>query len=129
MTPIRVSSTSLKYQQQIEVNGFQFFADEPTEIGGDNTGPKPTDYVWAGLGSCKAITMKMYADRKGWDLKQVSVEIEQETIDRQPQVVVKLRLDGDLSAEQLERLRAIADKCPVHKLLTSEFKILTELAD
>jgi putative redox protein len=129
MTPIRVSSTSLNYQQQIEVDGFQFFADEPTEIGGDNTGPTPTDYVLAGLGSCKAITVKMYANRKGWDLQQVSVEIEQETIDRQPQIVVKLRLDGDLSAEQLERLRAIADKCPVHRLLTSEIKILTELVD
>lgn len=124
---VKVTSTSLRYQQQVEASGFSFLADEPHELGGDNTGPKPTDYLLAGLGSCKAITVKMYAERKGWDLQDVVVELEQITVDRQPQIIVKLQFEGDLSSEQLERLIAIADKCPVHKLLASEVMVLTKL--
>ena len=130
MYPIKISSTSDRYRQDIKINDkFHLTADEPKELGGNDMGACPVDLVLAGLGSCKAITIKMYADRKGWDLTSVEINVDQQKVNRQYQIAVCLHLKGDLTDEQKQRLLEIADKCPVHKLLESSAQIETSLAD
>ena len=129
MNSITISSTSDRYKQDITINDkFYLTADEPFDLGGDDAGATPTEFVFAGLGSCKAITLKMYAERKGWELKSVDVDISHQKINQQYQVAVRLHLAGNLTEEQKQRLLEIADKCPVHKLLKSEVAIETILA-
>ncbi len=130
MYPIEVSSTSARYRQDITINNkFHLTADEPLDLGGDDEGATPVELVLAGLGSCKAITLKMYAERKGWDLTHVDVGISHQKINQQYQISVRLHLAGNLTEDQRQRLLEVADKCPVHKLLKSEAQIETILAD
>ena len=130
MSPIEISSTSARYRQDITINNkFHLTADEPLDLGGDDEGATPVELVLAGLGSCKAITLKMYAERKGWNLTHVDIDISHQKINQQYQISVRLHLAGNLSEDQRQRLLQIADKCPVHKLLKSEAQIETVLAD
>lgn len=130
MYPIKISSTSDRYRQDISINDkFHLTADEPKDLGGNDVGATPIELLLAGLGSCKAITLKMYAERKGWELTKVGVDVDHQKIDRQYQISVRLHLAGNLTDEQKQRLLKIADKCPVHKLLQSEAQIETILAD
>lgn len=129
MYPIKVSSTSTQYRQNITINDkFHLAADEPLDLGGGDTGATPFELVLAGLGSCKGITLKMYAERKGWELTGVDVDVRHQKIDQQYQISVQLHLAGNLTEDQKQRLLKIADKCPVHKLLASEAQIDTILA-
>ena len=130
MHPIKISSTSDRYRQDITINDkFHLTADEPLDLGGDDAGATPVELVLAGLGSCKAITLKMYAERKGWELASVDVDVSHQKINQQYQISVRLHLTGNLTDDQRQRLLKIADKCPVHKLLQSETQIETILAD
>lgn len=116
-------------------------ADEPRDLGGADEGPNPYDLLLASLASCKLITVRMYADRKGWPLSAAHVELSQERIhakdcedceskDGHVHVIhTSLRFEGDLSVEQRSRLHEIADKCPVHRTLMNEVKIRSRLAD
>lgn len=126
MYPIKVSSTSERYRHNISIGDkFYLTADEPIEVGGDDKGPTPVDFVLAGLGSCKAITVKMYAERKGWELTDVNVDVNSKKIDNQYHIFARLHLEGNLTPEQKQRLLEIANKCPVHKLLANEVEIET----
>ena len=123
-----MSSTNLHFQQQIAIGDFQLLADEPLELGGDDTGADPFSYVLARLGAYKAITLKMYAERKGWLLRDVVVDlVHEKSPEGQSRIIVQLQLEGELTTEQRQRLAEIADKCPVHKLLISEVDIQTRL--
>lgn len=127
MLPIRVSSTRSHYQQQIGIRQFQLAADEPIEVGGADTGPTPTEYVLAGLGACKTMTIQMYAERKGWPVENISVDITLEKTPDGTQVHALLTLEGDLTDEQRQRMKEIGDRCPVHKLLSNSLTIQTTL--
>ena len=128
MHPIKVSSTNDRYRQKININDkFELTADEPISIGGNDAGATPVELVVAGLGSCKAITLKMYAERKGWELTHVDANIFHQKINQKYQITAHLHLEGDLTDEQKQRLLEIADKCPVHKLLQSSVEIETLL--
>lgn len=128
MKSVTISSTSARYRQDIAIkNKFHLTADEPLDVGGDDTGPAPMELVLSGLGSCKAITLKMYAERKGWELTHVEVNVTEQKIDGKFQILAHLHLEGNLTDEQKQRLLAIADKCPIHKLLKSEVEIKTTL--
>ena len=130
MYPIKVSLTSDRYRQNITINNkFQLAADEPLDLGGNDAGATPVELVLAGLGSCKAITLKMYAERKDWELESVDVDITHQKVNQQYQISVRLHLTGNLTDEQKQRLLKIADKCPVHKLLESSAQIETVLAE
>lgn len=95
--------------------------DEPVEAGGADTGPRPTRLLAASLAACTAITMEMYAERKGWPLDGVEVDVDVEYAGAVPaSFAVALRLPQGLTEEQRERLVAIAGKCPVHKLIAGE---------
>lgn len=127
MANITLSSTSDRFRHHVAIRDFELTVDEPTELGGTDAGPTPTELVFSGLGACKAITLKMYAERKGWPLDAVDADIETAQVDRQYKVTVRLKLTGELSEEQAERLLAISNKCPVHKLLAPSTDIQTVL--
>ncbi|NEO88651.1 MAG: OsmC family protein [Spirulina sp. SIO3F2] len=129
MTSVRVSSNDSRYGQDIAIRQFQLTADEPPSIGGDDTGPAPYEWILAGLGSCKAITLKMYAERKGWHLESVSVDVTYDSAIDPDTIHTQLTLEGELDKAQRERLREISDRCPVHKLLSRPLNIQTQLAE
>jgi putative redox protein len=128
MTSVQVSSNTSSLGQDVTIRQFHLQADEPSILGGDDAGPAPFEWVLAGLGACKAITLKMYAKRKAWALEQVVVTLTYAKVEEHHQIDVQLTLLGDLSPEQQQRLLEIADRCPVHKLLVSEISIQTQLA-
>ncbi len=127
MTSVQVSSNASHLGQDIAIRQFHLLADEPPHLNGNDTGPTPFELVLAGLGACKAITLKMYAARKGWELVEVHVDCRLETVGNSPVIHADLQLIGMLTAEQRQRLLEIADRCPVHKLLVSEAQIHTVL--
>ena len=114
-------------------------ADEPTSIGGDDFGPSPYEFLNAGLAACTAMTLKMYAQRKQWDLQEVFVYISHSkkhsdelelNIDKPgylDHISKKLKFVGNLDESQKQRLKEIASKCPVHKTLQNDVIIKTEL--
>lgn len=110
------------YIHRIEIRGHQLTVDEPAEHGGADEGPTPQELLAASIASCTAITMEMYAGRKGWDLGHLEVECEYETPERgaSTEVNLVLRLPDSLTEEQLNAMRVIAGKCPVHRLLEGE---------
>lgn len=128
MISVQVASNHSRYGQDISIRHLHLAADEPPSLGGDDVGPTPTELILAGLGSCKAITLQMYAQRKGWKLESVAVELSYDSDEQQPTIQAKLTLKGDLDQQQRQRLRDISDRCPVHKLLTNPIAIQTQLA-
>lgn len=110
--------------------GHTWPADEPQEVGGGNTGPAPDRLILGGLGACTAITIKMVAARRNWPLTGVRVEL-QLNPDGKPEsgndIVRQVFLEGALSEEQRAQLLKIANACPMHKLLTGEVRIHTDL--
>ena len=131
-----------RFQQEVTVGPHRFLADEPVGVGGADSGPGPYDLLLAGLGACTAMTLRLYAEHKALSLGRVTVELshtkihaadcadcetKEGKIDRIERAIV---LRGELDAEQRRRLMEIADKCPVHRTLTSEIDIRTvERAD
>jgi putative redox protein len=121
------------FTHEIELGDHRIIADEPTDRGGDDEGASPQQLLAAALASCTAITVEMYAKRKEWEIASVEVECEYEPPERGSPTKFKLtlRLPNDLSQEQVERLGAIAAKCPVHRTLAGEtmFEERIELVD
>ena len=110
------------YRHMIDVRSHHLAVDEPVDVGGDDTAPSPQELLAASLASCTAITVEMYAQRKGWDLGHVEVECQYTPADRGSPTKFELilRLPPDTDDEKLERLRVIAAKCPVHRTLDGE---------
>ncbi|MBE9099527.1 OsmC family protein [Vacuolonema iberomarrocanum] len=129
MDAVKVSSTDARYTQNIHIRQFELVADEPVDVDGNDAGPKPTELLLGSLGACKAITLKMYAGRKGWPLERVDVELTEGKAGDRLQIEAALHLEGELSDEQKQRLLVIADKCPIHKMLSANVDIHTVLAD
>ena len=112
------------YAHDVEVDGHELRVDEPPEAGGEGSGPRPTTLLGASLAGCIAITVEMYAQRKGWDVGAVEVDVEMGYEGVVPVAFeVGLKLPGDLDAEQKRRLLTIATKCPVHKVLAGEARV------
>jgi putative redox protein len=116
----RRDGSTLKHT--VQVREHQFTVDEPLESGGEDSGPDPQELLAVSLASCTAITMEMYATRKGWDLGHVEVDVEYHPAERgcPTKFELILRLPDDLPEEQAERLLVIAAKCPVHRALDGE---------
>ena len=127
MRDVTVRTGEGKFQQSVLVGPHRGLADEPTEVGGDDTGPAPFEHLLAGLGACTSMTVKMYADRKSWPLNAVQVDLSIHKVDDGYRLTRSIRLEGDLSDEQRTRLLDIANKCPVHKMLTGKIEIESAL--
>src|SRR6202049_249203 len=110
------------FTHAIQVRGHDVVVDEPRDEGGGDEGPSPQELLAASLASCTAITMEMYAKHKGSDIGPVEVQCQYTPAERgcPPQFRVALRLPNGCSEEQVERLRVIAAKCPVHRTLDGE---------
>jgi putative redox protein len=106
----------------VQIRDHHVVADEPPGSGGDDGGPDPQELLAASLASCTAITMEMYASRKGWDIGHVEVDAEYSPAERgcPTKFQIVIRLPDDLPEEQVERLLVIAAKCPVHRALDGE---------
>lgn len=110
------------YKHVIRIRDHQLSADEPTEKGGEDTAPSPQELLAASLASCTAITMEMYASRKGWDIGDLEVQVDYQPAERgcPTRFELVLRMPTGLTEEQVERLKVIAAKCPVHRTLDGE---------
>ena len=113
---------SPKYTHDLQVRSHRLVADEPEDAGGEDKGPSPQELLAASLASCTAITMEMYAERKGWDVQGLEVECDYRPAERGCPTKFELimRMPDHLTAEQIERLKVIAAKCPVHRTLEGE---------
>ena len=109
-------------RHDVEIRSHVVVADEPTDKGGADSGPSPEELLAASLASCAAITMAMYANRKGWDIGEMVVDVNYEPAHRGSPTRFQLeaRLPRDVPEEQRERLMQIAAKCPVHRTLEGE---------
>ncbi|MEM6534200.1 MAG: bifunctional alpha/beta hydrolase/OsmC family protein [Pseudomonadota bacterium] len=136
---VRETRENGPYQNEVFVDGKRYVADEPVSVGGAGTGADPYALVTAGLGACTSMTLRMYADRKGWPLARVSVHLDHHKRHRDDCVECgpkdkidvftrQIHLEGDLDAEQREKLLDIADRCPVHRTLESVSKVETMAA-
>jgi uncharacterized OsmC-like protein/pimeloyl-ACP methyl ester carboxylesterase len=130
-----------KLQQTITVGPHRMLADEPVAVGGQDSGPGPYDLLLAGLGACTSMTMRLYADRKSLPLERVTVTLQHAKIHAEDcaecetragmldQIDRVISIEGALDADQRKRLMEIADKCPVHRTLSSEIRIVTRAVD
>jgi putative redox protein len=110
------------YRHVVKVRQHRLNSDELVDSGGDDAAPSPQELLAASLATCTAVTMEMYAARKGWALRDVEVEVEYTPAERgcPTKFSLTLRLPSDLSDEQVQRLKVIATKCPVHRTLDGE---------
>lgn len=125
-----VKSTVTNYKTIIYAGQHQLHADEPQKMGGQDSAPAPYDYILAGLGSCTTITLKMYADRKGWSLGEITLALNfSRDADGNAHVDRLLRVSNTIDEHQWERLLDIASKTPVTKTLMAGMSITTRRAE
>ncbi|WP_417876293.1 alpha/beta fold hydrolase [Winogradskyella sediminis] len=134
-----LNSVEDNFTTSIQTANHTFIADEPASVGGNDFGPSPYEYLNAALAACTVMTLKMYAERKKWDLKEVFVYIthsrkhSEDMKDKSDKpkyldhISKKLKFVGDLTSEQKDRLKSISSRCPVHKTLASEVIFETEI--
>jgi putative redox protein len=110
------------YRHTLKIRSHELTIDEPRDQGGGDSGPDPQELLAASLASCTAVTMEMYAQRKGWDIGGIEVTAEYTAAERgcPTRFNLALRFPDTLSDEQVEKLRVIAAKCPVHRALDGE---------
>jgi putative redox protein len=110
------------FQHTVQVRDHQITIDESIQSGGEDAGPDPQELLAASLATCTAITMEMYAARKGWDIGHVEVDVQYSPAERgcPTKFDLVLRVPENLPEEQVQRLRVIAAKCPVHRTLDGE---------
>jgi len=117
-----VARQTKKFTHELKVRNHTLTADEPTDAGGEDLGPSPQELLAASLASCTAITIEMYAQRKGWNTDGLEIDVEYTPADRGSPTRFNLvmRMPAHLSEEQVEKLRVIAAKCPIHRTLEGE---------
>ncbi|RCH56504.1 OsmC family peroxiredoxin [Mucilaginibacter hurinus] len=132
MAKISAITKQEKYKVEIHsLTGNSLIADEPVEMGGMNMGFSPKELLASSLAACTSITLKMYAAHKAWDLKEVKVDIALDFYAGENKTVINRKIDltGDLDEAQKRRLLAVANACPVHKMLTNPVEISTIITD
>ncbi|QPC82633.1 OsmC family protein [Phototrophicus methaneseepsis] len=129
------------YRTRIQSRDHVFYADEPVDSGGENSGPMPTELLMGALGACIAITCRLYAERKKWPLEGIEIELDYERFSGKDyegyigdelfvhEISKFIAFKGDLTEEQRERLLEIAGRCPVHRLIALPSFFKEELVD
>jgi len=137
---VSVESVSSNFRAKITAGRHVLEADEPLSAGGEDAAPTPYDLLLAALGACKVITLRMYAARRRWPLRDVHVNLSHARVHAEDcvncgnegslvdHIEVEIRLVGELSEEQRRTLLAVAEKCPVQRTLTSRIQIVTHAA-
>lgn len=112
-------------------SGNVLLSDEPATNGGKDLGLSPSELLASALASCTSATLRMYADRKEWDLQEVKIDIELKFIreESKTQITRKIEFVGNLDNAQIERLLSVANACPVHKILSNPIEITTTLSE
>ncbi|WP_323028466.1 OsmC family protein [Gelidibacter japonicus] len=128
----KITSSIKKENYKIDItspSGNLIIADEPIDMGGKNLGFSPKELLASALAACSSATVKMYADRKGWDLEEVRINIELDYILTENKTLINRKLEfiGNLDDTQKSRLLAIANACPVHKILSNPIEINSQL--
>ncbi len=118
-------SEGAKYRVRIAAGKNEVIADEPVEKGGGDTGMSPYQLLLSSLAACTAITVRMYAERKGWDTGEIAVDVAFETEKGDTKITRKLTFGKTLGDAEHERLIAVANACPVHKILTGKIAVST----
>lgn len=130
-----------KYRQRVTAGGHTLVADEPKSAGGDDAGPNPYEFLLSALGACTSMTLRMYADLKKLPLEKITVTLQHERIHADDctgcetkegkidRILSIIDLKGPLGEDQRRRLLEIADKCPVHRTLQGEIRIVTRVSD
>lgn len=123
---ILVRESGAPYRNEVFTHSHRMIVDEPVPMGGNDEGPRPSELLLSALGSCISITLRMYAEHKGIEAGPITVAVSRDK-DQTTKIQVDIQVEGDLDEAQLKRMRAIAGKCPVHKLLTSDLDITRTL--
>nr|WP_294932787.1 OsmC family protein [uncultured Flavobacterium sp.] len=130
MNTISAQIDTRLYRTEItSATGNILISDEPQEMGGKNLGFSPSELLASSLASCTLITLRMYINRKGWNISEINIKIDFEKDDDQNVSIFtrKIEIIGEIDEDQRQRLHVIAEKCPIHKLLTNTIKIKTTL--
>jgi putative redox protein len=138
-TVVVAETRTARFTQRIRADDLEWEADEPESVGGNGSAPNPYQLLLSALGACTSITMRMYAERKGWALKRATVTVTHDRMHagdcaecetkagKLDRIVREIHLDGELDNDQRARLLHIAERCPVHQALQSEIVIETDL--
>jgi putative redox protein len=118
-----------QYKTDLILDNHTLVGDEPLENGGKDLGPSPGDLIRLSLASCTAITLRMYANRKGFDVRQIEVKIHTEATGNKTIFHRLVQITGNIDEAQRKRMMQIADKCPVHKMLTNPIEIITQFTE
>ncbi|MEA1850929.1 MULTISPECIES: OsmC family protein [Chryseobacterium] len=128
---VKASLGKEKYYTEVIAGENTLITDEPLDKGGGNKGFNPFEILATSLASCTAATLRMYIDRKEWNIDTINVEVELENFPLTKRAIFKrdITFEGIIpDEEQIKRLRAIADACPIHKILTNDIEILTKFS-
>lgn len=115
------------YKTELVARTHKIIADEPTDVGGKDLGPRPGDFLRMSLASCTAITLRMYANRKKFDVKEIQVSVASKEVEGGTAFETDVKIKGNLDEAQHQRMLQIAKLCPVHKVLTNPIQIGTQL--
>ena len=115
------------YKTIVTTDTHTIVADEPLDNGGKDLGPHPGDFLRISLATCTAITLRMYADRKGYDVKQVEVKVNTEVVENTTVFNTQIEIIGNIDDKARERMMQIAKLCPVHKMLSRPIEIITRM--
>ena len=135
MTHVQVKAKAGEvFKQEVKTETHSFLSDAPKAVGGGDSGPNPHELLLGSLGACTNITLQMYAQKKGWPLKGVNIDLTEEQVDdpqnpgkKVAKITRNIQVEGDLTEEQIEGLKGAAERCPIHKILSGSSKIDTVL--
>ena len=128
---VKASLGKTKYYTEVIAGENKIITDEPVDKGGQNKGFNPFEILATSLASCTAATLRMYIDRKEWDVEKINVEVDLENFPLTKTAVFKRNISFEgthLDDDQMKRLHSIADACPIHKILTNDIEILTKFS-
>jgi len=128
----KVVLTNRNYLAEAQMRNHYAVIDEPLDAGGDDNAPTPMEYLLTAIGGCVSITLRMYTERKGWDLGEITVNMKLETVETEngmeKKIVEEIHFEKEITPDQRKRLLNIAGKCPVVKLVKGETNIVSTIA-
>lgn len=109
--------TKNSFTTKVKIRNHEIITDEPIELNGNNEGPTPMELISAALASCTSITLRMYVNRKEWEVNEITVDVKHEVTEQGHVFEKQISIQGNLDEKQMERVYKVAEKCPVNKLL------------